>query len=80
MAIDINEWTQTRCAQYLPEELKERIRYEIGDSKTYELAQKYDVVWIDGDHSYEMCKNDIERFDSNANIMVCGHDYNRDFP
>ena len=47
LAIDNNEWTQTRCAQYLPEQLKDRIKYEIGDSKTYNLTQNYDVVWID---------------------------------
>ena len=80
LAIDNNEWTQTRFAPYLPEALKDRIKYEIGDSKTYNLTQNYDVVWIDGDHTYEMCKNDIERFADKANIMVCGHDYNRDFP
>jgi predicted O-methyltransferase YrrM len=35
----------------------------IGDSMTYdfrELHNKFDIIWLDGGHSYETCKKDFE--------------------
>lgn len=33
-----------------------------GDSKTLEFDKEIDVIFIDGDHSYEGCKADIEHW------------------
>jgi predicted O-methyltransferase YrrM len=52
-----------------------------GNSKTFDFAglnQKYDLIFIDGDHSYEMVKNDTEKVFQNLiheNSVVVWHDY-----
>ena len=39
-----------------------------------------DVVWIDWDHSYEGCMNDLKRFAPKARLLVCWHDYHSAWP
>lgn len=34
-----------------------------------------DMVFIDGDHTYESVIRDIMKFKSFKNILICGHDY-----
>ncbi len=34
-----------------------------------------DLVYIDGDHSYEGCKRDIEIYRDKARVLICGDDY-----
>ena len=34
-----------------------------------------DLVYIDGDHSYEGCKRDIELYRDKARVCLCGDDY-----
>ncbi len=34
-----------------------------------------DLVYIDGDHSFDGCKRDIELYRSNARRVICGDDY-----
>lgn len=52
-----------------------------GNSKTYDfkaLNKTYDLVFIDGDHSYEMVRNDTEKVFANllhAESVVVWHDY-----
>ncbi|MEY8761013.1 class I SAM-dependent methyltransferase [Chryseobacterium tongliaoense] len=52
-----------------------------GNSKTFDfkgLNRKYDLVFIDGDHSYEMVKNDTQQVFQNLvheNSVVVWHDY-----
>lgn len=52
-----------------------------GNSKTFDfgsLGKKYDLIFIDGDHSYEMVKNDTEKVFKDLiheNSVVVWHDY-----
>ncbi|MCW3161370.1 class I SAM-dependent methyltransferase [Chryseobacterium oryctis] len=52
-----------------------------GNSKTFDFAglnKKYDLIFIDGDHSYEMVKNDTEKVFKNLiheDSVVVWHDY-----
>ncbi|WP_326982564.1 class I SAM-dependent methyltransferase [Chryseobacterium sp. MYb264] len=52
-----------------------------GNSKVFDfrgLDKKYDLIFIDGDHSYEMVKNDTEKVFGNLiheNSIVVWHDY-----
>lgn len=34
-----------------------------------------DLVYLDGDHSYEGCKRDIELYQDKARVILCGDDY-----
>lgn len=45
-------------------------------------AGEYDVVYIDGDHSYEAVQADIAAYSSKlaAGGWLCGHDYHDGFP
>lgn len=49
------------------------ISYIIGNSKTVNVAWEYDILFIDGDHSYEGCLNDLTRFTPKEGYLV--HDY-----
>ncbi len=40
-----------------------------------EQAPVSDLVYIDGDHSYEGCKRDIELYLPKAQRIICGDDY-----
>jgi len=54
----------------------------VGDSQKLEPAagEVADVVWIDGDHSYEACLHDIKVFEPKTKVLICGHDYAPSFP
>lgn len=39
-----------------------------------------DMVFIDGDHSYEAVKLDIEVWMPKTRKLLCGHDYEPDYP
>ncbi len=50
-----------------------------------EAAKKFknksvDMVFIDGDHSFESVKADIEAWLPKARKLICGHDYNESSP
>lgn len=34
-----------------------------------------DLVYLDGDHSYEGCKRDIQLYQDKARVILCGDDY-----
>lgn len=48
-----------------------------GDSKKVEWDKPIDLLWIDGNHTDEYVKNDIERFSPfvKPGGIICGHDY-----
>lgn len=42
---------------------------------------QYDIIYIDGEHTYEACKRDIKNFLPKARLYITGHDYdNKKFP
>lgn len=45
--------------------------------KTFGLGS-IDMVFIDGDHSYESVRDDIEAWLPKASKLICGHDYTDD--
>ncbi len=60
---------------------KENITHLTGNSKDYDFAglnKKFDLIFIDGDHHYEMVKNDTAKVFENLvhdNTIVVWHDY-----
>jgi len=42
--------------------------------------KSFDMVFIDGDHSYEQCSADIRAWKNKAKILLCGHDYTHEWP
>ena len=41
---------------------------------------QFDMVFLDGDHSYEAVKADIKAWRSKARLLLCGHDYCAEWP
>ena len=41
----------------------------------FQPINECDMVFIDGDHTYEAVKRDISKFMNHKNIFICGHDY-----
>lgn len=60
---------------------KNNITHLTGNSKDYDFAglnKKFDLIFIDGDHHYDMVKNDTARIFENLvheNTIVVWHDY-----
>jgi predicted O-methyltransferase YrrM len=44
-----------------------------------DIPQKVDMIFIDGDHSFDAVLTDLETWDSRAEKLICGHDYVRQF-
>jgi len=44
------------------------------------VAASYDLVYLDGDHTYEGVKQDIEMYGPLASKVLCGDDYDADLP
>jgi len=58
--------------------VSDRITIVRGDShspETLQQVQPADLVYIDGDHTYEGCKKDIEMYGPLALNILCGDDY-----
>jgi len=57
------------------------VKHLKGNSKTYDfngLEKKFDLIFIDGDHHYEMVKNDTEKIYESLmkeNTIIVWHDY-----
>jgi precorrin-6B methylase 2 len=44
-------------------------------SRSPEIPPKVDMVFVDGDHSYEAVIKDLQVWDSRTEKLICGHDY-----
>lgn len=42
--------------------------------------RSFDMVFIDADHEYEAVKRDIRAWKSKARLLLCGHDYDPNWP
>lgn len=42
--------------------------------------QNFDMIFIDGEHTYEGVKEDIALWKDNAKVILCGHDYCPQWP
>ena len=45
-----------------------------------QLVESYDLVYLDGDHTYEGVKQDIEMYGPLARKVLCGDDYDAEVP
>lgn len=50
-----------------------------GDTKNAD-CKPADMVFIDAEHTYEGCKADISKWLPKAKKIICGHDYNNEWP
>jgi precorrin-6B methylase 2 len=41
------------------------------------IKKKFDIVYIDGDHTYNAVKSDIASWIDKAKLIISGHDYNK---
>ena len=52
----------------------------VGNSSKMLWEKRVDCVFIDGNHSYEDTMRDIKKWMPFAKTVICGHDYNDNFP
>lgn len=58
-------------------EIYNQITVNIVDSKDFILDKTYDMIFIDGDHSYIGFKNDFEKFQRARNTLLAGDDFSK---
>jgi len=80
---DVNDKTEAELIGFFSKK-DARIKQLYGDSRTFDFAglnQKFDVVFIDGNHHYEYVKGDTENVFEHLlheNSIVIWHDYGFD--
>ena len=78
-ALDICERTH-KIAQDFMDDLELNVHMILWDSHDIEIEEDFDIVWIDWDHSYESCMNDLITFFPRARLLICWHDYHSSWP
>jgi len=64
-------------------DVAEKVTVIRGDSHSPDIvavAPEVDLVYIDGDHTYEGCKADIAAYGPKARFVLCGDDYSTEPP
>lgn len=58
----------------------EIMRMESRDAAKALTGQKFDMIFIDANHTYESVREDIRLWKDKAGILICGHDYTLGWP
>lgn len=63
-------------------EFKNLITHRMSSEEAEKLlkGEMFDMIFIDGEHTYEGVKKDIELWKPHANKLLCGHDYQLGWP
>ena len=80
VAVDLEDHGRTIWSHYMM--YGEDFKLFIADSQTEEtknlvkeFCPQYDLIFIDGDHSYDGVKEDLNNWWAKCNTLFCGHDY-----
>lgn len=69
------EWRVTTIDTGEPGNKSDQVQYIRGDSKIVDIPEKdFDLIFIDGDHSYEGVSSDYRRFRNKAKKAIAFHD------
>lgn len=74
LAVDMG-WQVTSVDPQRPADVAEGVEFILADSANVDLSgREWDVVFIDGDHTYDAVRRDHERFADQARLAVAFHD------
>jgi tetratricopeptide (TPR) repeat protein len=87
---DLKDWTYKQgIVQNVYDQFKENLKgfknLEVfkmtsKEAKAKFKNRKWDMIFIDAEHTYEGVKEDIALWKNNATVILCGHDYGPGWP